>query len=144
MKKLKLILAFQVITLVLCLETNGFGIIKSTGSSNFQDRPFRKDSIPGVQKIKDIMIYEDSQFYSSFPSIVKRPNGELLLAFRRAPDRKVFGEGHTDHVDPNSYLVSLRSKDGENWSKNPELIYAHPFGGSQDPCLLQLRDGTMY
>ena len=143
MKKLKLILAFQGITLVLCLETNGFGIIKSTGSSNFQDRPFRKDSIPGVQKIKDIMIYEDSQFYSSFPSIVKRPNGELLLAFRRAPDRKVFGEGHTDHVDPNSYLVSLRSKDGENWSKNPELIYAHPFGGSQDPCLLQLRDGTL-
>ena len=143
MKKLKLILAFQVIALVLCLETNGFGIIKRTGSSNFQDRPFRKDSIPGVQKIKDIMIYEDSQFYSSFPSIVKRPNGELLLAFRRAPDRKVFGEGHTDHVDPNSYLVSLRSKDGENWSKNPELIYAHPFGGSQDPCLLQLRDGTL-
>jgi hypothetical protein len=33
-------------------------------------------------------------------------------------------------------------KNGENWSKNPELIYAHPFGGSQDPCLLQLRDGT--
>jgi hypothetical protein len=23
------------------------------------------------------------------------------------------------------------------------LIYAHPFGGSQDPCLLQLRDGTI-
>ena len=22
-------------------------------------------------------------------------------------------------------------------------IYAHPFGGSQDPCLLQLRDGTL-
>lgn len=143
MKKLRSILAFEVVVLVLCLATNGFGIIGKPGGSNFPDQPFRKDSIPGVQKIKDIMIYKDSQFYSSFPSIVKRPNGELLLAFRRAPDRKVFGEGHTDHVDPNSYLVSLRSKDGENWSKNPELIYAHPFGGSQDPCLLQLRDGTL-
>lgn len=25
----------------------------------------------------------------------------------------------------------------------PELIYAHPLGGSQDPCLVQLHDGTL-
>ena len=37
----------------------------------------------------------------------------------------------------------VRSRDGEIWTKEPELIYAHPFGGSQDPCLLQLRDGTL-
>ena len=35
----------------------------------------------------------------------------------------------------------VRSADGEAWTKEPELIYAHPFGGSQDPCLLKLRDG---
>ena len=39
--------------------------------------------------------------------------------------------------------MMVRSKDGENWTKEPELIYAHPFGGSQDPCLLKLRDGTL-
>ncbi len=95
------------------------------------------------KKIKDIIIYEDPQFYSSFPSVIRRPNGELYLAFRRAPDRKIFSEKGTNHIDPNSHLVMVRSKDGENWTKIPELIYADPFGGSQDPCLLQLKDKTI-
>ena len=100
-------------------------------------------SVGGVRKIKHIVIYEDSMFYSSFPSIIKRADGELIVAFRRAPDRKIFGEEGTNHVDPNSYLMMVRSRDGETWTKDPELIYAHPFGGSQDPCLLQLSDGTL-
>ena len=94
-------------------------------------------------KVKDIVIYEDPMFYSSFPSIVKKENGEYVLAFRRAPERKIFGEKGSNHVDPNSFLVKVTSRDGINWSESPELIYAHPFGGSQDPCLLQLRDGTL-
>lgn len=98
---------------------------------------------PGIVKIKDINIYQDSNFYSSFPSIIKRPNGEYLLAFRRAPERKMFGEKGSTHVDPNSYLVMMRSKDGINWPKQPDLLYAYPFGGSQDPCLLQLKDGSV-
>jgi len=103
-----------------------------------------RDSIPGVRIVKNIIIYKNSTFFSTFPSVIKRPDGELLVAFRRAPDRKIFGENHTSHVDPNSYLVSVKSNDnGETWTKEPELIYAHPFGGSQDPCLLQLRDGTL-
>ncbi len=101
------------------------------------------DSIQGVRKIKDILIYEDADFYSSFPSVVKKRNGEVLVAFRRAPDRKIFSEKGNSHTDPNSYLVMVRSRDGETWTKEPELIYAHPYGGSQDPCLLQLRDGTL-
>jgi sialidase-1 len=96
-----------------------------------------------IRKIKDILIYEDTLFYASFPSVIKRPNGKLCVAFRRAPDRKIFGEKHTNHTDPNSYLVMVSSKDGENWTKKPELIYANPFGGSQDPCLLQLKDRTI-
>jgi len=103
----------------------------------------RKVLAPGVVKIKDVMIYEDERFHSAFPSIIKLPNGELCVAFRRAPDRQVFSENGTNHVDPNSYLVMVRSKDGEHWTKDPELIYAHPFGGSQDPSLIQLRDGTI-
>ncbi len=102
------------------------------------------NAAPGeVHKIKDIVIYEDPLFYSSFPSVVRRPDGELLVAFRRAPDRKIFNEKGTSHVDPNSYLVMVTSHDGETWTKEPELIYAHPFGGSQDPCLLQLMDGSL-
>lgn len=119
------------------------GMVPNSLAGVFREYPYGMDSIRGVRKMKDIRIYEDPSFYSSFPSIIKKPNGEFLLAFRRAPDRKIFGESHTNHVDPNSYLVSVRSKDGENWTRDPELIYAHPFGGSQDPCLLQLRDGTL-
>jgi sialidase-1 len=101
------------------------------------------NSAPGVIKIKDVVIYEDAKFYSAFPSVIKRPDGELIVAFRRAPDRRIFGEKGNSHVDPNSYLVMVRSHDGETWTKEPELIYAHSFGGSQDPCLLQLRGGTL-
>ncbi|MFC5409294.1 sialidase family protein [Larkinella bovis] len=102
-----------------------------------------REAKPQARKVKDFVIYQDERFYASFPSIIKKPNGELFLAFRRAPDRKVFGEKGTSHVDPNSYLVALRSKDGENWTKEPELIYSHAFGGSQDPCLLQLKNGEI-
>lgn len=101
------------------------------------------DSIPGVRIVQNVMIYEDTSFHSAFPSVIKRKDGEVIVAFRRAPNRKIFGEKGTSHVDPNSYLVKVTSRDGINWSKEPELIYAHPYGGSQDPCLLQLRDGTV-
>jgi len=96
-----------------------------------------------IHKIKDAVLYEDPKFYSSFPSIVRRPDGEMLVAFRRAPERRRLGESGTSHTDPTSQLVLVRSHDnGETWSR-PELIYAHPFGGSQDPCMVQLRDGTI-
>lgn len=101
------------------------------------------DTTRGVKKLEDVIIYQDAKFHSAFPSVVKLKNGEIYVAFRRAPSRKVFGEKGTSHVDPNSYLVAVRSKDGKTWTKEPELIYAHAFGGSQDPCLLQLKDGSI-
>lgn len=100
-------------------------------------------SAPRLNKIKDVVIYEDAKFFCAFPSVVKRPDGELLVAFRRAPNKMLFGEKRNTHIDPNSYLVTVRSRDAENWTAEPELLYAHSFGGSQDPCLLQLRDGTL-
>ena len=98
---------------------------------------------PGIHKVKDVIIYQDARFHSAFPSVVKRPDGELLVAFRRAPNRLLWGEDHNNHVDPNSYLVMVRSSDGENFTAEPELIHANNWGGSQDPCMLQLRDGTL-
>jgi len=97
-----------------------------------------------IRKLRDTVIYSDDKFYSAFPSIVCRPDGELLVAFRRAPERRAFGETGITHTDANSYLVLVRSKDGgETWSREPELIFAHPFGGSQDPCMIQLRDRSL-
>ena len=100
-------------------------------------------SVPGIHKVKDVIIYQDDRFHSAFPSVVKRPDGELLVAFRRAPNRLLWGEDHNNHVDPNSYMVMVRSSDGENFTAEPELIHANNWGGSQDPCMLQLRDGTI-
>lgn len=106
--------------------------------------PAETKSVPALRKVEDMVIYRDDKFYSSFPSIVQRRNGELLVAFRRAPERRRLGEKNTTHTDPNSYLVMVRSRDNaKTWSPEPELIYAHPFGGSQDPCMIQLRDGTL-
>lgn len=97
-----------------------------------------------MRKREDIVIYSDENYYAAFPSIVSCPDGELLVAFRRAPERrKYFAPGCT-HCDPNSYLVLVRSRDlGRTWSKEPEWIYAHPLGGSQDPCMVQLDDGSL-
>ena len=98
---------------------------------------------PGVRVLEHVVVYEDPKFYSAFPSVIRRPDGELLVAFRRAPERRKFGEG-VSHSDANSYLVLVRSTDdGKTWTKEPRLIHAHPFGGSQDPCMVQLRDGTI-
>ncbi len=153
MKPIKQLLTITAIACI-CVVSNGETplIPKATTDENlpvaiidgFNEHEVIVDSIPGVRKIKDILIYQDSTFFSTFPSVIKLPDGEILVAFRRAPDRKIFGEKGTSHVDPNSYLVMVRSGDkGETWTKKPELIYSHPFGGSQDPCLLQLRDGTL-
>jgi hypothetical protein len=99
---------------------------------------------PRIIKGEDIVVYEDAKFYAAFPSIVRRDNGELIVAFRRAPERRRLGETSISHTDPTSQLVLVRSRDdGRTWAKEPELIYAHPFGGLQDPCMVQLRDGTL-
>ncbi len=99
---------------------------------------------PVVQKLKDVVVYRDDTFYNAFPSIVRRPDGELLVAFRRAPERRIFGSAAETHTDPCSQLVLVRSTDaGETWSKEPSLLWAHPRGGLQDPCLLQLDDNSL-
>jgi len=153
MMKCKMLI-FSILSLLLIISVQGMDTssaklrteVKKQGSIIGLAEKYQSpgDGIPGIRKIKDIIIYKDSTFFSSFPSVVKRPDGEILVAFRRAPDRKIFREKYTNHVDPNSYLMMVYSSDAENWIKDPELIYAHPFGGSQDPCLLQLRDGTLF
>lgn len=97
-----------------------------------------------MRKLENIVIYYDENFYAAFPSIVSSPSGELLVAFRRAPERRKYFASQCSHCDPNSYLVLVRSCDlGRTWSAAPELIFAHPLGGSQDPCMVQLDDGTL-
>jgi hypothetical protein len=96
-----------------------------------------------MKKLGDIVIYKDENYFSAFPSIVRLPDGELAVAFRRAPERRPYG-GRCTHADPNSQLVLVRSKDsGKSWTQQPDLIHAHALGGSQDPCMTLLRDKTV-
>lgn len=123
---MKMHAVFLVITFLICTYP---GFSQNSGS---------------VKIHEDFIIYEHPDYYASFPSVIKKEDGEILVAFRRAPDRTIFAESGSNHVDPNSYLVTVRSRDnGMSWSQEPELLYAHPFGGSQDPCLLLLNDGTI-
>ena len=63
-----------------------------------------------MKKINDILIYRDENYFCAFPSIVRLPDGELLVAFRRAPERRPYG-GRCTHADPNAQLVLVRSND---------------------------------
>jgi len=97
-----------------------------------------------LRKVKDLVIYQHEKFYATFPSIVTRPSGELVLAFRRSPERAFVRDGRGSHADPNSYLVLIRSTDNAtSWTTEPELIHANAWGGSQDPCMIQLHDGSI-
>ena len=58
---------------------------------------------PGVRKVEDLVIYRDSMFYAAFPSVVHTDQNDYVLAFRRAPNRQIFGESGSNHTDPNSY-----------------------------------------
>src|SRR5678816_822807 len=78
---------------------------------------------PPARVLGHVVVYEDPKFYCAFPSIVRRPDGELLVAFRRAPDRRRFGEPGPTHTDTNSYLMLVRSTDeGKTWTKEPQLL----------------------
>lgn len=97
-----------------------------------------------LRKIKDVVLYNNPSFHSAFPSLVVRPDGTILCAFRRAPDRRALWGGHISHTDANAYLVSVESTDGGlTWSPEPRVFFAHTLGGSQDPCMIQLRDGAI-
>jgi len=96
-----------------------------------------------LSKLCDAVIYRDENWYSTFPSLVTRSDGSVLCAFRRAPERRKWG-GAVTHADPNSWCMSVHSEDnGQTWSTAPDVIYANPLAGNQDPCLFQLADGTL-
>jgi sialidase-1 len=121
-----------------------FGLLIFAGLSPSPTLQAQTNPAAFAKKIEDLVIYKDEKFYCAFPSIVRRPDGELIVAFRRAPERRAWGAKSYTHTDPNSYLVLVRSRDnGKTWSSSPSLIYANPFGGSQDPCMVQLRDNTI-
>ena len=72
-----------------------------------------------MQKLKDIVIYEDNG-YNAFPSIARGTDGTYYLTFWHAPDRRAEWGGNT-HMDEDSVAYLMTSADGVSWS-NPQNI----------------------
>jgi hypothetical protein len=97
----------------------------------------------GLQKIKDIVIYKDENF-NSFPNVIKKDNGEVLVAFRQAPDWQ-HRYGKVTHCDPASKAVYVTSRDnGETWDLKTTTLYNDYYYGIQDPCINLLKDGSVF
>jgi len=42
-----------------------------------------------LHKLQDIVIYRDDEWYSTFPSVIRLGDGQLICGFRRAPERRL-------------------------------------------------------
>ena len=96
---------------------------------------------------ENITVYKNPEFYSSFPSVVKMVNGELLITFRQAGERSVIAakEGYVTHHDPDTWIATIRSKDnGESWEKETyQIVYNDKKCAVNDPGLTALADGRL-
>src|SRR6476659_3451800 len=90
------------IIVFLCLAALG-------GRSKGETKVSQEPAPPILKKVNDLIIYKDDRFYCAFPSIVQRADGELIVAFRRAPERRNWGALGYTHTGPNSYLVLGRA-----------------------------------
>ncbi len=99
--------------------------------------PDRK-SYPGIRRHS--IIYYDAYAYSSWPSILRCKDGELLIAFSTKTRRKAA----ITHVDPSFWNVIIRSgDDGRSWSEFPEMIGGYNYFGMDDPGIAQISDGRI-
>lgn len=91
-----------------------------------------------IEMEKEVVVYKDAKFYSSFPCVEKLAKDELIAIFRRAPQRKPY----SNHLDSESAGMLVRSADGGNTWGAPELVYKKEYG-VQDPSVRKLKDGTL-
>lgn len=94
-----------------------------------------------MKKVRDLVIYRSDEHYAAHPTVCENSAGELLVAFRRQPNRRKFEGLRNLHVDVDSHCALVRSADrGETWS-GAEVIHHRPRAGDNDPCLNVLSDG---
>lgn len=87
--------------------------------------------------MEHFIIYKNRDSYCAFPDVKKLNNGEIIVAFRKAPKRRL-----STHLDSESKAVLIRSKDkGKTWEEEI-TIYDDEFG-IQDPSIAILNDGTI-
>lgn len=109
-----------------------------------------------MKKVRDLVLYRDERFFSSFPSIIAYPEkDEILLFFRRARDMRwlihtpVVNDKlkelteRVDHIDPRSEIAMIRFDGNFNIKDPARGLPVNVEAGDQDPSVLALDDGRI-
>lgn len=103
-----------------------------------------------MELVRHIELYRSDRFFSAFPSLAILPSGDILLAFRRAPDHRwLFGEkrksdfNSVDHVHFRSHIAALRLDPDLNVKDCVFSLPAHPEAADQDANLFVHSSGRL-
>ncbi|WP_417460180.1 sialidase family protein [Kordiimonas sp.] len=95
-------------------------------------------------------LYRDDHFYSAFPAVLALPAGDVLLAFRRAPDHRwLLGDAAdedldaVDHVHFRSHIAMMRLDSGLEVKDDAWSLPSHPEAGDQDANLFLTSKGRL-
>ncbi len=98
--------------------------------------PAEPEEAPGASTAS-IVIYRNSQRYTTFPDVKRLPDGRLLCVFRDASFPQ-----QVRHIEADARIVGALSRDaGRHWTA-PFVIYDHP-SCQNDPSVAVLRDGRL-
>lgn len=88
------------------------------------------------------VIYRSDDFYEIAPTVCRAANGDLLVGFRRQPNRQKQGRWNM-HIDTESHVTLVRSRDGgKTWSE-PQTVEPTPGIGQQSAQLTTLSEGRI-
>lgn len=107
-----------------------------------------------MKKVRDLILYKDPRFYSSFPAIASLPSGKPIVVFRRAretrwllpdniPEELAALKSRVDHVDARSQLVIGYFDSESAHLSTPTIMSPNPEAADQDASLLLLRNGSL-
>ncbi|PCI58691.1 MAG: hypothetical protein COB37_12585 [Kordiimonadales bacterium] len=96
-------------------------------------------------------LYRSKRFFSAFPSVVTAADGDILLAFRRAPDHRwLLGDiaeedfNSVDHVHFRSHVAYARLSPELEMRAAPSILPVHAEAGDQDGNLFLSKAGRLF
>lgn len=97
-----------------------------------------------------MVLYRSDRFFSAFPSVVQLPDGDILLAFRRAPDHRWLLSGvadadltSVDHVHFRSHVALKRFDSAAKAIGDAVAMPMHGEAGDQDANLFVHSSGRL-
>ncbi|MBL4639199.1 MAG: exo-alpha-sialidase [Kordiimonadaceae bacterium] len=98
-----------------------------------------------------VTLYRSKKFFSAFPSVVTAADGDVLLAFRRAPDHRwLLGDiaekdfNSVDHVHFRSHIAFMRIGADLKPRDEPSILPVHAEAADQDGNLFLSSNGRLF